>query len=166
MEIIRLSAELRDKPIVSMTDGKIVAKVKDVLIDPSTRTISAVLFEEGNILNRQTRVIPADAVRVWGVDVILVTSADAVVSKEQLACHERCLSVSTQLKGRSIVSQEGKQIGELNDVVIDNNGVVVGYDLAKVLIEGPVAKSKRIGVGATHALGPDVLVIDQTQLPE
>jgi uncharacterized protein YrrD len=164
--IIRLSAELRDKPIVSMTDGKIMAKVKDVLINPTTRTVSAVLFEEGNILNRQMRVIPADAVRVWGVDVIIVASAEVVIPKEQLAGHEQSLSVSAQLKGRTIVSQDGTRIGELNDVVIDNNGVVVGYDLAKVFIEGPVAKSKRIGVDATHALGPDVLVIDQTRLSQ
>lgn len=64
------------------------------------------------------------------------------------------------------MSQDGTRIGELNDVVIDNNGVVVGYDLAKVSIEGPVAKSKRIGVEATHALGPDMLVIDQTRLQQ
>jgi sporulation protein YlmC with PRC-barrel domain len=166
MEIIRLSAELKDKPIVSMVNGKFIAKVKDVLIDPTTRTVSAVIFEEGSILSRQTRIIPASAVNVWGVDIILISSAEAVVSKEELPCHEQCLSVSSQLKGRSVVTQDGKQIGELNDVVIDDHGVVVGYDLAKVLIEGPVAKSKRIGVDATHALGPDVLVIDQTRLPQ
>ncbi len=166
MEIIRLSAELKDKPIVSMVDGKIIAKVKDLLVDPDTRTISAILFEEGGILSRQARLIPSQAVRVWGVDVILITSADAVVPKEQLECSQRCLTVGTQLKGRVIMSQDGKQIGELNDVVIDDQGVVVGYDLSKVSIEGPVAKSKRIGVDATHALGPDVLVIDQARLPE
>ena len=166
MEIIRLSAELKDKPIVSMVDGKIIAKVKDLLVDPDTRTISAILFEEGGILSRQAKLIPSDAVQVWGVDVILITSADAVVSKEQLECSQRCLTVGTQLKGRAIVSQDGKQIGELNDVVIDDQGVVVGYDLSKVSIGGAVAKSKRIGVDATHALGPDVLVIDQARLPE
>ncbi|MCU0519552.1 MAG: PRC-barrel domain-containing protein [Anaerolineae bacterium] len=166
MSIIRLGADLKDKPIVSATDGKIIAKVKDLLIDPTTRTVSAILFEEGGILSRQTRIIPAGAVQVWGVDVVLIASADAAVPREQLACHEQCLSVSGQLKGRSIVSQDGTRIGELNDVVIDNNGVVVGYDLGKVFIEGPVAKSKRIGVEATHALGADVLVIDKTRLPQ
>ncbi len=166
MTMSRVSSELMDKPIVSAVDGKIIAKVKDLLIDPTTRTVSAILYEEGNILSRQTRLVPAGAIQVWGIDVILIASAEAVVPKEQLACHEQCLSVSDQLKGRSIVSQDGTRIGELNDVVIDSNGVIVGYDLGKVYIEGPIAKSKRIGVEATHALGADVLVIDRALLPQ
>jgi hypothetical protein len=48
--------------------------------------------------------------------------------------------------------------------LIDNRGRLVGYDLSKVDISGPIAKSKRIGVEATHALGPDVLVVGENKL--
>ena len=165
MSIIRLSAELRDKPVISITNGKIIAKVKDLLIDPAAVAISAVLFEEGGLLSRKTRIIPATAVQVWGEDVVLITGPDVLISKEQLPCHEQCLSVASQIKGRSVVSQDGTRIGEINDLVIDDEGRVVGYDLSKVFVEGTVAQTKRINIDATHALGPDVLVIDRNKLP-
>jgi hypothetical protein len=50
--------------------------------------------------------------------------------------------------------------------VIDSEGNIVGYDLGKVFIQGPIAQSKRISVEATYALGADVLVIDQGKLPQ
>jgi hypothetical protein len=56
------------------------------------------------------------------------------------------------------------RIGQLNDVVIDNQGRLIAYDLAQVYVEGPLAESKRIPVEATHSLGPDVLIIDMNRI--
>ena len=166
MTLIRLSAELKDQPIIRISDGKIIAKAKDVLIDPQTVTISALLFEEGSLFNRKTKLVPANAVQVWGDDVILVTGPGEIITKEQLPCHERCLSVANQIKGRTVVGTDGTRIGEVNDIVVNSEGQIVGYDLSRVFVQGPVAESKRIAVDATHALGPDVLVVDQTKLPQ
>ncbi len=164
MSLVRKTQELKELPVVSLSDGKIIAKVSDMLVDPTTRSISALLSSEGGLLGRTTKTIPATEIQVWGEDVIIVSRPDIFVSKEDLPCHEQCLSVANQLKGRDVVGQDGTRIGTLNDVLIDNEGHLVGYDLSKVDIEGPVAKSKRIGVDATHALGPDVLVVDENKL--
>jgi len=157
---------MKGKPVVSITNGEIIAKIETILINPNTRAVAALSFTQGGLLNRETQLIPAEEVRVWGEDVILVSGPDVFVQKEGLTGYKDYLSVSDQLKDREVVSQEGKRIGILNDVLIDNEGQLVGYDLSKVFIEGPVADNKRISIEATHALGPDVLVIDQTLLPQ
>jgi uncharacterized protein YrrD len=121
MASVTLTASLKGKPVVSLTNGEIIAKVETILINPNTRAVAALSFTKGGLLSRATHLIPADEVRVWGEDVILVSGPDIFVQKE---------------------------------------------DLSKVFIEGPVADSKRISVEATHALGPDVLVVDQTLLAQ
>jgi uncharacterized protein YrrD len=166
MSAVTLTASLKNKPVVSITNGEIIAKIETILINPNTRAVAALRFTRGSLLSRETQWIPAEEIRVWGEDVILVSGPDVFVQKESLTGYEDYLSVSDQLKGREVVSQEGKRIGILNDVLIDNEGRLVGYDLSKVFIEGPVADNKRISIEATHALGPDVLVIDQTLLPQ
>jgi uncharacterized protein YrrD len=150
--------------IISISNGEIVGQISDVLIDAQTRAVSALLSTEGGLLSRTTKVVPASEVHVWGEDVILVTGTDIFVNRDALPCHDQCLSVANQIKGREVVGQDGTRIGTLNDVLIDNRGCLVGYDLSKVDISGPIAKSKRIGVEATHALGPDVLVVGENKL--
>jgi hypothetical protein len=59
---------------------------------------------------------------------------------------------------------KGEKVAELNDVVIDSIGHIVGYDLSSVFIEGPIADSKRIHVNATQAMGADALIIDTSKL--
>lgn len=165
MPVTRKTQDMKDMPVVSLTNGQIIAKISDMLINPTSRSVSALLSSEGGLLSRTTKVIPATEVRVWGEDVIIVSGPEIFVEREALACHETCLSVANQIKGREVVSQTGTRIGTLNDVLINTEGQVVGYDLSKVEVQGPVAKSKRIGVDATQALGPDVLVIDASKLP-
>lgn len=165
MTIVRKTQDMKDMPIVSYPNGKIIAKVTDMMISPTTRSVSALLSTEGGLLSRTTKVIGATEVLVWGDDMIIVNGPDVFINKDQIPCHEECLSVAGQIKGRAVVGQNGTRIGVLNDILIDNEGRIVGYDLSKVEISGPVASTKRIGVEATHALGPDVLVIDTTKLP-
>ncbi|MGC9346557.1 MAG: PRC-barrel domain-containing protein [Anaerolineae bacterium] len=165
MPVMRKAQAMKEMPIVSFSNGEIIAKVTDMLINPQSRSVSALLSTEGGLLSRTTKVIPATEIQVWGEDVVIVTGPDIFINKEELPCHEQCLSLVNQIKGREVVGQDGTRIGTLSDVLIDDEGRLVGYDLGKVDIEGPVAKSKRIGVEATYALGPDVLVVDESKLP-
>ena len=71
MDVIRLMSDLKGKPIVAITNGAIIAKVSDLLVDPVERTVSAIIGAAGGLLRRQTLVIPVAAIHVWGQDVIL-----------------------------------------------------------------------------------------------
>jgi len=161
MSITSLTQELKDKTIVSITNGAIVGQVMDVLIDPDALQVAALVTSKGGLLKRgETEAIPADQVQVWGYDVILVSGPNVVVKEDQLPGLEKWLSASDRIKGYTVVSIDGTRIGELNDVTIDAQGQVVAYDLAQVFVEGPVAESKRIAAELTHSLGPDVLIVN------
>lgn len=164
-----LSQELQDKPIVSVTNGEIIAKVLGVLIDPGALRLAAVVTSKGGgLLSREKGmdVIPSDEVQVWGQDVILVSRPDVIVKKGELPGSEKWLSVTDGLKGHDVISTDGLRIGKLNDVVIDISGQLVGYDLTQAFVfsGGPSAGVKQIAAEVTSSLGQDVLIVNATQI--
>lgn len=168
MSIVHLSRALQGRSIVSVTNGQIVARVEEILIDPANRQVAAVITSKGSLLKREPgiEVIPGDEVQVWGRDVILVKRPEVIVKKDTLPGHESWLTVSNQIKGHDVVGTDGTRIGQINDVIIDGAGQLIGYSLARVFIRGPVAQSKRIAAKATRALGGDVLLVEPTEIVE
>jgi uncharacterized protein YrrD len=164
MSVIRLSREYHGKPVVSVTTGEIIASVSDVMIDPKSIRAAALVISHGGLLKPTTELIPDRDIQVWGEDVILVSKSDVTKKREALPEEANWLQVGTQLSGRQVISTDGARIGRLNDVVMDTNGRVIGYDLAEVDMEGPVAETKRIAVEATQAFGQDVLIVDASRM--
>jgi len=163
-----LTQELQGKPVISITNGAIIAKVLDVLVDPDALRVAAAITSKGSALKRQREieVIPADEVQVWGQDAVLVKGPDVIVKDSELPGRERWLSVSGQIKGHDVIGGDGTRIGQLNDVVIDVNGQFVGYDLAQPFVYGsdPAQKMKQVPSAATSVLGQDVLIVEMTQI--
>jgi uncharacterized protein YrrD len=168
MSDIRPSRELIGKPIISMTNGVSIGKVVDILIDPGTTQVAALVTSRGGLLARGVGIeaIPAQEVQVWGQDAVLVNRPDVITGEDQLPDRQHWLSVVDQIKGRDVVSIDGTRIGQLNDIVLNTQGQLVAYDLAHVLVTGPVAQSKRIPAEATRSFGRDVLIVDQVQADE
>jgi uncharacterized protein YrrD len=153
------SQKLIGNPVIGIASGEIIAKVEDLEIDPSTLRAAAAISSKGSLLNREIEAIPADQVEVWGEDAILAKQPDVVVKEEELDGRDGWLSVSDDIRGYDVVTEDGTRIGTLGDVVLDGEGQVMGYEMADVAIEGRVAVAKWIDVKATQSLGPDVLIV-------
>jgi uncharacterized protein YrrD len=168
MSDIRPSRDLIGKPIISMTNGVSIGKVVDILIDSGTAHVAALVTSKGGLLARGAgmEAIPAQDVQVWGQDAVLVSRPDVIIGEDQLPERQNWLSVVDQVKGRDVVSIDGTRIGQLNDIVLNTQGQLIAYDLAHVLVTGPVAQSKRIPAETTRSFGQDVLIVDKLQADE
>jgi len=118
----------------------------------------------GKIFSRKTMVLARHLVHVFGKDVILVRSNEVMPRDDTLKGVSSLLGVSKQMKGQEIVTEQGVRIGIVGDVLVNKEGKVVGYDLAKVFIEGPISKSRQIPLAATRSLGPDMIIVDSSVL--
>jgi uncharacterized protein YrrD len=156
----RLGDDITGKSLISAHGGEKLGEVSNILIDPDTLRVSALVISQGNIFNREDLIFPADDVQVWGKDVILIKQSGAGRREQEIPDREKWLNVSDDIKGRYVVSMDGTRIGQVNDVVIGPDGRILGYDLSQVFVEGPLAESKRIPVDATHSLGKDVLIVN------
>jgi uncharacterized protein YrrD len=159
----RPTQALMGKSIVSRLDGRKIGSISEVIIDRDSLQIAAIALSKGGFFNRKIDLIPADKVSVWGKDVILVDNPDVIVKEDQIQDREKWLTVSKDIRGRYVVSIDGTRIGQIQDVVIDQQGRIVGYDLSQVFVSGSLSSSKRIPSSATHAMGKDVLIVNNLQ---
>jgi uncharacterized protein YrrD len=151
--------ELIGNPVIGITDGERIARVEDVLIDPDSLQAAAIVTAKGGLLNRERKGIPADQLEIWGRDAMLAKQSDVIVPDDELDGRERWLSVSDDIRGYEVVTEDGTRIGKVGDVAFDHQGQVMGYDMAEVATEGRVAVANWIDVNATRSLGPDVLIV-------
>ena len=98
--------DLIGKPIVTMNRGEIIGKVKDILIDPSTFEIAALVLPPDKMFSKETLVIPRPVIHVLGRDVILVKSNEAMARDNTLRGVASLLAVSKLMKGRHIATEK------------------------------------------------------------
>lgn len=164
MKISRLSNDLKGFQIISATNGQIIAKVEDVFIDLKKLRVAAIATSTGGLLTSKVEAIHRNDIKVWGEDVILADDPNVIKEGKSIQGFEEWESISKQIKSKDVLNTKGEKIAELNDLVIDSDANIVGYDLSTVLMDGPVADSKRINVNATKVLGPDALIIDTSKI--
>jgi sporulation protein YlmC with PRC-barrel domain len=153
------SRDLIGRLIVTVTNGEIVGKVKDVLIDPETWEVAALVLP-GKLFSREVMILPRSVIHVFGKDVILVKSNEAMPRDDTLDHVASLIAVSGEMKGRQVATEKGVRVGVLNDVVVNELGKVIAYNLAKVFVQGSLAENKEIPFHATRSVGPDLIIVD------
>lgn len=146
--------------VISLDEGKVIAKMSDVIIDPQTMKVAALVTSKGGLLGREVKYVLGTEVNVWGEDVILISRTAAAMDESEMEPSEGLLWVSEEIQGRDVITQDGTRIGRLADVLIETDGELVGYVLSDVYMdEFPFEEPKRIPVGATESFGRDVLIV-------
>lgn len=135
---MRLGKDLLNKPIFSMTDGRQLGSVKDIYTDNDLTQITGIYTGQEGMLRRKSFLIPRHSVVVFGLDAILVKNPDVVVEEtEQNAADWVRLS---KLRGREVDTPNGTKVATVGDIAIGEEGDIVGFTLAKVYMEGPIAE--------------------------
>jgi uncharacterized protein YrrD len=157
------SRDLIGKPLVTVTHGEIIGRVKDVLIDPERFEIAALVLP-GKLFSRETMIVPRHIIVVFGKDVILVKSNEVTVRDDSLESVASLIAVSGQMKGRQMATEKGVRIGTVDDVMVDEGGRVVGYHLGRVSVPGPLAQTRQIPLDAATSVGPDLILVDSAKV--
>jgi len=149
--MLLLGKELVDNPVVSVENGRILGHVKDVYIDKRLNTIEGVYLGSEGIFDRRNQFIRRDKIATIGHDTVLVSSSHIVEEGEESASWLR----RDDLRGRQVDTPGGTRIGSVDDIIIDENGSVVGVALGRVYVEGPVARNRAIKRTAVLDTGED-----------
>ncbi len=152
--------ELIGKPVISITNGQNIASVIDFMIDPDKLALTALVTSKGGLLSRKIEAIRSAEVHVWGMHAVLVKDYDVILKEDELYDREGWMSIFDDLKSREVVTIEGTRLGTIKDILIDRQGKMLAYELAKAPKESQVFEGKLIPVEATQSLGKHVLVVD------
>jgi uncharacterized protein YrrD len=124
---MKYASDIVGLPVVSHATGERIHEVKDLLYDESQHNVLGLLVEEGGWLSKALAV-PFSAITSIGADAVIIPSKDAVV---EAAADERMSAASRRtvaVKGKQVMSEDGKDLGRIADLVVDEtSGRVDGY---------------------------------------
>ncbi|MDX1686809.1 MAG: PRC-barrel domain-containing protein [Candidatus Promineifilaceae bacterium] len=162
---MRFSKDLIGKPIFSTDEGRHLGTVRDVYLDKALAWLAGIHLGREGLISRKALVIPREAIAVFGVDVILAKTADAVTDDKEMADIENWLRLE-KLQGRQVDTPGGTRVGTLGDVMLDEEARIVGFSLSRVHVEGPVAENPIIMRDAVLDIGgdDDAMTIDLSKV--
>lgn len=144
--------------VVNESTGEKKAKVQDVVFDENSGNIVALLISGNRVLGG-SRVVRWDLVSSLG-DVVVVRDGEPVELKEDVEV-AGLSKQSHQITGTEIVTDGGEKVGSVGDVLVDDRGTVVGYEVKRGLIGGrgflPVEK--------VRSAGRDAIIVEDADLP-
>ncbi len=158
---MRTGKDLSGKAIYSITNGQKVGVIKDIyLSDDLSEVIGLHLGTEG-LLKRKALAIVQDDIAVLGIDAILTKKPDVVVDDKDMSEIKGWLRLD-KLQGREVDTPGGTKVGTIGDVIVDEDGMITGYLLGRVLVEGPIAERRSISreVVIDPGDGDDAMTID------
>lgn len=122
------ATELGGRAVVDMDAAEKVGTIEKVILDPDARRVAGFTVSHGAaLISHGTRVtLPASSVHAIGPDAVTVHGSVVVNDLTRLDALPRVSDVV----GRKVVSRDGRLLGTVEDVLIDDeDGRIVGYAL-------------------------------------
>ncbi len=163
---MRLGKDLIGKPIISITDGRLLGSVKDIYINDELYWLSGLFLKNEGMIRRKAHIIPREAVVVYGLDAILVRNSESVTTDKEHDEADQWLRLE-KLRGRPVDTPGGTKVGNIGDVILDEEGRVTGFALGKIHVSGPIAAEGTIPRQALIDTGgdnDDAMTVDLTKI--
>lgn len=136
---MRVGKDLVDKLVISVSDGRLIGRVKDLYVDDALQAISGLYLGSEGIFSRKPQLVRRTSVTLFGVDAVLVTDSEVVLDDEQTPELINWLR-RQDLQGREVDTSGGTKVGVIGDIICNDEGQIIGFKLARTYVEGPIAK--------------------------
>ena len=107
-------------PIISISDGMEVGKVKSIIINAEKGAIDYIVVDSG-IQIFSARVIPNDDVLGIGEYALTIENEGVITDISRIPAAIQLLQKDIQVKGTKVLTKKGRLIGEIGDIYIDES---------------------------------------------
>lgn len=144
---MRQGQDIVGKQVISIAEGKIVGRVRDLYLDEGmTRLVGIHLGTEG-LIRKKNYLIPTEAVRVFGADVMLIDDDDSVREAKAYSESDSWIRMD-RVTGRDVDTSGGTRIGTIANIAFGEDGEIIAYTLNKVFVDGPIKENRYIVANA------------------
>ncbi len=140
---MRHGKDLENKPIISLTEGRMLGRAKDVYVDDQVTQLAGLYLGSEGMLRRRAQVISSEDVVLFGIDVVLVKDSDVIAQDKDLAGVKDWLRLK-DLQGYEVHTSGGTKLATVGDIILDESGAIVGLDLSRVFVKGPLAEQATV----------------------
>lgn len=162
---MRSGKDLDNKPIISVSDGQILGRTKDLYINNDLTQLAGLYLGSEGVIRRTERIIPNDSITLFGLDVILVKDPDVITTSKALPDSDKWHRLS-YLQGKEACTPGGTKLATLDDILIDEQGAISGFSISRVFVTGPLSEQpfipREVVVDAFQS--GDALLVDFPQL--
>ena len=157
---MRKGKDLIGLSVVGQVDGTRLGHVRDLIFDHDTNRLLALVLSEKDLFGLiDAQVVPWSEVRSIGSDVVLARDAG---SRRKLRDDEETREFATRetaLSGTQILTSEGKHLGTLADMVLDERtGRVLGYEVSGGLVADTLKGKQFLPQPPGLTIGDDVAI--------
>lgn len=126
---MKKTQEIIGLPIISISDGVEVGKVKSIIINADKGAIDYIVVDSG-IQILSARVIPTDHILGIGEYALTIENEGAINDIGKIPAAIDLLQKNIQVKGTKVLTKKGRLIGEIGDIFIDENDVcrIIGLE--------------------------------------
>ena len=126
---MKKSQQIIGLPIISISDGNEVGKVKNIIINSERGTIDYFVVDSG-IQVLSTRVIPTANVLGIGEYAMTILNPDAISDISKIPIAIELLQKNITVKETKVLTKKGSLIGETGDIFVDvdNGCLIVGIE--------------------------------------
>ena len=131
------------KPVFSASTGRRLGTVRDLYVDLDLTTVVGIYLGSEGLLSRKEHWIDRGNVSLFGVDTILATGDDVLADGDPAREANTWLRRDA-LGGRPIRTEGGTQVGTVSDIILDEAMQLIGVQLGRVYVEGPLSDKRAI----------------------
>ncbi|MTI82113.1 MAG: photosystem reaction center subunit H [Firmicutes bacterium] len=152
------SKQLVGQPVISIGDGTEIGRVKELVIDPASYSVVALILEQKKIFKEQ-KFIPYGKVSSVGSDAITIEKSNSVKKGASLPEIVELTRSKHPLIGCKVVAENGTVLGIVDEYYIDiSDGSLSGFELSGSFINSIMTGRAFLDISLVRTIGKKILV--------
>ena len=156
---MKKSADILRLPVISISEGKQVGTVKDLVIDAAQGAVVALVVDDGSWY-LGAKVIPFNAITGLGESAVTVESTSILIPVATIPRLEQLMSAGVKVIGTRTLTRSGHMGGKVVEISIDETGRITSCE-----VEEGIGDKIQIPMQQIVTFGKDVLIISETMDP-
>lgn len=159
---MKKSKDLFRLPIIALQEGREIGKVKDLVIDPQKREVSALLVEDREWF-RNPKALLYSSIKALGNDAVIVETINDVCSLSQTNELEPLLEQQVKIVDTRCISTDGRYMGRVTEFLIDTDtGKITGLEITS---PSSSQKPTLVPIEKALTLSSDLIIAQEQEAP-
>lgn len=152
---MKKSAEMKALPIISISDGSEIGRVKSLVINPEKGSVDFLTIEHED-WQVSVKAIPFKKVVGIGEYAVTVENENAVIDLNEIPIANQLVNKKIKINDTRVMTRKGQMIGNIQEFYVDDEtGAIVYLELN--------AQDNTFFLGTEHVLtfGKDIIIVNE-----